>query len=132
MIKICDKLLLKPLIFLFHNSIKSSCSPDIQKRFNIIPVHKESDKQLIKNYRPISPLPMLGKMFEKIIFNRLYNVLLDERLLNPNQSGFRPIQLAAICINQLLVTTHEITGTFDWALGQFPEDIYSNGHFPYG
>ena len=41
MIKICDKSLLKPLIILFENSIKSSCYPDIGKRSNIIPVHKK-------------------------------------------------------------------------------------------
>ena len=41
MIKNCDKSLLKPLIILFENSIKSSCYPDIWKRSNIIPVHKK-------------------------------------------------------------------------------------------
>ena len=51
MIKICDKSLLKPLIILFENSIKSSCYPDIWKRSNIIPVHKKNDKQLVNKYR---------------------------------------------------------------------------------
>ena len=41
MITICDKSLLKPLIILFENSIKSSCYPDIWKRSNNIPVHKK-------------------------------------------------------------------------------------------
>ena len=72
MIKICDKSLLKPLILLFENSIKSSCYPDIWKRSNIIPVHKKNDKQLVNNYRPISLLPIFGKIFEKIIFNKIY------------------------------------------------------------
>ena len=49
MIKICDKSLLKPLILLFENSTKSSCYPDIWKRSNIIPAHK-NDKQLVNNY----------------------------------------------------------------------------------
>ena len=110
MIKICDKSLLKPLIILFENSIKSSCCPDIWKRSNIIPVHKKNDKQLVNNYRPISLLPIFGKIFEKIIFNKIYNFLLEENLLNPNQSGFRP---SDSCINQLLAITHEIFETFD-------------------
>ena len=59
MIKICDKSLLKPLIILFGNSIKSSCYPDICKRSNIILVHKKNDKQLVNNYRPISLLPII-------------------------------------------------------------------------
>ena len=75
MIKMCDKWLLKPLTLLFENSIKSSCYPDIWKRSNIIPVHKKNDKQLVNNYRPISLLPCFGKIFEKIIFNKIYNFL---------------------------------------------------------
>ena len=76
MIKICDKSLLKPLIILFENSIKSSCYPDICKRSSIIPVHKKNYKQLVNNYRPISLSPIFGKIFEKIIFNKIYNFLL--------------------------------------------------------
>ena len=110
MIKICDESLLKPLLILFKNSLKLSCYPDIWKKSNIIPVHKKSDKQLLNNYRPISLLPIFGKIFEKIIFNRIYDFLLKEELLNPNQSGFLP---SDSCINQLLAITHEIFEAFD-------------------
>ena len=102
MIKICDKSILKPLILLFENSTKSSYYPDIWKKSNIIPVHKKNDKQLVNNYRPISLLPIFGKIFEKIIFKRIYNFLSEENLLNHNQSGFRP---SDSCVNQLLSIT---------------------------
>ena len=81
---------------MFRNSIKSSCYPDIWKKSNIIPLHKTNDKQLVENYRPISLLPVFGKTFEKIIFNRIYNFLLEDS-----------------CINQLLAITHEIFEAFD-------------------
>ena len=110
MIKICDKLLLEPLIILFKNSTKSSHYPDIWKRSNIIPVHKKNDKQLVINYRPISLLPIFGKKIGKIIFNKIYCFLIEEKLLNPNQSGFRQ---SDSCINQLLAITHEIFEAFD-------------------
>ena len=110
MIKICDESLLKPLLILFKNSLKLSCYPDIWKKSNIIPAHKKNDKQLLNNYRPISLLPIFGKIFEKIIFNRIYDFLLKEELLNPNQSGFRP---SDSCINQLLAITHEIFEAFN-------------------
>ena len=110
MIKICDKSLLKPLIILFQNSTKSSHYPDIWKKSNIIPVHKKNDKQLVKNYRPISLLPIFGKLFEKIIFNRIYNFLLQEELINPNQSGFCP---SHSCVNQIIAVTHEIFEAFN-------------------
>ena len=110
MIKICDKSILKPLILLFENSIKSSYYPDIWKKSNIIPVHKKNDKKLVNNYRPISLLPIFGTIFEKIIFNRIYNFLSEENLLNNNQSGFHP---SDSCVNQLLSITHEIFEAFD-------------------
>ena len=75
MIKICYKPILKPLILLFKNSTKSSHYPDTWKRSNIIPVHKKNDKRWVNNYRPISLLPIFGKIFEKIIFKRIYNFL---------------------------------------------------------
>ena len=53
---------------------------------------------------------MFGKMFRKIIFNRLYNFLLDEKLLNHNQSGLRPTDSF---LNQLLALTNEILAVFD-------------------
>ena len=80
------------------------------ERTNIIPVHKKNDKQLVNNYRPISLLPIFGKILEKVIFDRIYGFLLEENLLNPNQSGFRP---SDSCINQLLAITHEIFEAFD-------------------
>ena len=110
MIKICDESLVKPLFILFQNSVKSSHFPDIWKKSNIIPVHKKNDKQLIQIYRPVVLLPIFGKIFEKAVINRIYNFLLNERLLNPNQSGFRPLDS---CINQLLAITHEIFESFD-------------------
>ena len=112
MIKICDKSFLKPLLLLFQNSTKLSCFSDIWKRYNIMPVHKKNDKQLVgKNNPPISLLPIFGKNFEKIIFNKIYHFLLEERLLNPNQSGFHPSES---CVNQLLAITHEIFEAFDY------------------
>ena len=110
MIKICEKSLIKPLMLILKKSIRSSCYPDIWKKSNIIPAHKKNDKRLVNNYRPISLLPTFGKNFEKIIFNRIYNHLLKENILNPNQSGFRP---SDSCINQLLAITHEIFKAFD-------------------
>ena len=76
MIKICDKSLLKPLFILFKNSLTLSYYPDIWKKSNIIPAHKKNDKQLVNNYRPISLLPILVKIFEQISFNRIYDFLL--------------------------------------------------------
>ena len=80
------------------------------KLANVIPIIKKGDKQLIKNYRPISLLPICGKMFEKFIFNNLYNYLNGNNLITKNQSGFRPGDSTT---NQLLYLVNEIHKAFD-------------------
>ena len=95
---------------LFPKLTKLSYYPDIWKRCSTIPVHKKNDKQLVKNYQPLSLLPIFGKNSEKIIFNKIYHFLLEEKLSNPNRSGFRP---SDSCINQLRTITHEIFEAFD-------------------
>lgn len=67
-------------------------------------------KNLKKNYRPISLLPLFGKMLEKLIFDTLYEHLNMHDLLNPNQSGFRP---GDSTINQLLTIVHTVFEAFD-------------------
>ena len=77
------------------------------------PVHKKNDKQIISNYRPISLLPILAKVFEKIIFQNLYAYLNANNLITKNQSGFRPYDS---CTNQLLSLVHEIHQSLDCGL----------------
>ena len=69
-----------------------------------------TNKVIYKNYRPVSLLPICGKTFEKLIFNELFNSLLENNLILPSQSGFKPEDS---CINQLLSITHEIYSSFD-------------------
>ena len=73
MIKICASSISKPLAILFRNCLESECFPKEWKKGNIVPVHKKHDKQLIKNYWPVSLLPICSKIFEKVIFNSLLN-----------------------------------------------------------
>ena len=88
----------------------SAIYPDVWKLANVIPIFKKGDKQLIKNYRPISLLPICGKMFEKIIFYNLYNHLNGNNLITKIQSGFRPGDSTT---NQLLYLVNEIHKAFD-------------------
>ena len=62
------------------------------------------------NYRPVSLLPICGKIFERLIFNEMFRFFLDNKLISTNQSGFKP---GDSCMNQLLSITHEIYKSFD-------------------
>ena len=79
-------------------------------KYNIIPVHKKGDKQIIDNYRPVSLLPVCGKIFEKLLFNSILKFLDDNNLLSSNQSGFRP---SNSCEDQLLSVVHDLCASYD-------------------
>ena len=90
MLLLCDVSVVLPLQIIFTNILSTSIYPDIWKIANVTSIFKKGDKQLIKNYRPISLLPICGKILEKIIFNNLYAYLHRNNRITKNQSGFRP------------------------------------------
>ena len=110
MLKLCEPAITEPLYLIFKKCFSSNTFPDVWKKANVIPVHKKGDKQEPKKYRPVSLLPICGKMFETLIFNALYSFFEDLKLLNPCQSGFKKNDS---CINQLVSITHEIYSAFD-------------------
>ena len=110
MIKISDASLLTPLRIIFTICLRQGEFPEIWKCANVVPVHKENEKNVKSNYRPISLLSIFGKMFEKLVYDSLYSHLVFCNLLNPNQSGFRP---GDSTVNQLISITHTIFKAFD-------------------
>ena len=110
MLLLCDDSAILPLKIIFRNILLTSIYPDTWKLANVTPIFKKGDKQLIKNYRPISLLPICGKIFEKIIFNNLYSYFNVNNLITKNQSGFRPGDSTT---NQLLYLVNEIHQAFE-------------------
>ena len=80
---------------------------------------KKGEKDLIKNYRPVSLSLIFGKFFERLIFNFLFKYIDKNKLLHPNQSGFCPFDS---CVNQVLPINHEIFSNFD---SDSPKDIHA-------
>ena len=99
MLKLCATSVSKPLHILFNNSVRNECFLNEWKKANNISVHKKGDRQIIKNYRPVLLLPICSKIFENITLNSLFKYLENNKLLNCNQSGFRP---GDSCLHQLL------------------------------
>ena len=109
MIQICKEITIL-LKLIFDRSLKKGKFPEIWKAANVVPVHKKEDKCLVKNYRPISLLPIFAKVFERVIYNSLFNYFLHNKLFTPSQSGFLP---GDSCIAQLLSIIHEIQSAFN-------------------
>ena len=76
----------------------------------MVPIHKKENKQLLKNYRPISLLPICANIFEKLLFNHLYNYFHSNNRITERQSGFRPGDSTT---NQLIDLVNEIHCSFD-------------------
>ena len=111
MIKLCGKSIAHPISLIFQSILNDGVFPDDREKSNIVLCHKKDSKNLIKNYRPISLLPIISKVFERLIYNSLYNYFIQNKLFTECQSGFMP---GDSCVAQLLSITHEIYNSFDY------------------
>ena len=73
MIKLCGISIFKPLEIIFQNCLSSGKFPSEWKKANVVPTFKKGDKQCIKNYRPVSVLPVCGKVFERLLYNKMFS-----------------------------------------------------------
>ena len=96
MIQLCGDSITLPPILIFKFSPMNGSFPDTWKMANIIPIHKKEEKNIVKNYRPISLLPIFAKVFEKLLFNSLFAHFHDNDLFTKCQSGFMPVDLLHI------------------------------------
>lgn len=76
------------LAFIFNKSVNQGIFPDLMKNSKLIPLFKSGCKQDASNYRPISVLPVLGKIFEKILLKQLICHFNTKGLLHKHQFGF--------------------------------------------
>ncbi len=102
--------IVEPLCKIFEESFEKGIYPSTLKKANIVTVHKKGSRWFKNNYRSISLLQILGKIFEKLLFDKTYSHLCANGLLTPVKSGFRP---GDSTINQLLSITHKIYSAFE-------------------
>ena len=80
----------------------TSTYPRSFKSAQLFPIHKSGDPTKIQNYRPISLLPVLNKLVEKIIASQINKYVTDHKLLNENQFGFREGRACENAAHELL------------------------------
>ena len=74
---------------IFTDSIRTGTFPSILKIARIMPLHKGKNNKIISNYRPISLLPILSKLIEKLLKTRVLQFINDNNILYNRQFGFR-------------------------------------------
>ena len=80
-----------PITNLVNKMINDGLFPDKLKIAKIIPIYKKNDLHLFENYRPISILPSFSKIFEKILYNQMFNYFTNSDLFYKSQYGFRSL-----------------------------------------
>ena len=96
------------LVYIFNTSLEKSQFSDPWKISRVSPIFKDGEKTEKSNYRPISVLPVVSRLFEKLVFRQLYQYLNDNCFINSNQSGFRELHSTVTCL---------LKNTDDWYNG---------------
>ena len=81
--------LVPQLVYMFNLSLSTGIFPDGWKRATIIPLYKGGTKTEVSNYRPVSLLPLPGKLLEKIVHACLTHFLDENKIISDKQGGFR-------------------------------------------
>ena len=88
-LKICGESISKPLEIIFKSCIAKGQFPNEWKKANVVAVHEKGDKQVLRNYPPVSLLPICKKIFQRLIYYDLYEFFIKNYVISSNQSGFK-------------------------------------------
>jgi hypothetical protein len=91
---------------LFNRAIEESTYPDALKLTKVIELYKSKDTTLAINYRPISLLPIIAKLLDKIVNTQLMDHLLTNNLISPTQYAFRPGSNTTMALQSVLSDIH--------------------------
>ena len=100
-IKMSSPVIAPILELLFNKCLTNGSFPRSLKIGKIVPIHKKGPKNECCNYRPITLLSPLSKIFEKCIYKQMYTYLEKYNLLTPNQFGFRQNCSTSLAVRQL-------------------------------
>ncbi len=105
MLKLSSSYICDSLCSLINRSLTLGRFPDSLKKANVTPLFKQGHKNDKGNYRPISILPSISKIFERIVYIKLYEFLSESNFFVNFQSGFRANDST---VNQLIDISHLI------------------------
>ena len=118
-LKISSRFLLKPLTHICNLSISQGIFPEQLKIANVIHLYKSDDSTSFNNYRPVSVLCVLSKIFEKIMYNRVAAFLEIFKILHDNQYGFRKKSSTHVALLTFIDKVIEAIENGEYAIGVF-------------
>ena len=118
-LKIMKPFFSKWLCKIINLSLEVFIFPDLLKVAKVTPIHKKDSKLNHENYRPISLLSVLSKIFEKIIYKRMYSFLTKNKLIYERQYGFRSNYSTNYALANLTERIKSSLDTKDYVCGIF-------------
>lgn len=118
-VKKCFGHLATPLGHIFNLSLSQGIFPEHLKIAKVTPIYKKGEETELGNYRPISVLPFFSKVLEKIMYNRLYKYLTENKMLYNKQFGFRKSHSTEHAIIELVDQILSAFDQNDFVLGVF-------------
>ena len=100
--KISADIISSPLLTIINRCIETGNFPECLKIAKVVPLFKAKNRRDVKNFRPISLLPIIAKIFEKHIYNQLNYFVEMNQILCKQQAGFRKNSSTCISIAKLL------------------------------
>ena len=89
LLKFVKNVISEPLSIIINQMLKLGIFPDSLKISKVVPLYKKDDQTNLSNYRPISLLPSISKIFEKVLLEQLTTYLDNNNLIHNHQYGFR-------------------------------------------
>ena len=89
LIRECADLISPYISIIFNCCLTTGTFPDDWKLAKVTPIFKQGDRSDMNNYRPISVISAIAKVFERIVYNQLSSYLSENNILSKYQSGFR-------------------------------------------
>ena len=118
-IKILSAVISPTLFLIINKCILNGTVPDEMKVSKIKPLFKKGDATLLNNHRPISLLPCVSKIFERVLFNQLYEYFDRNDLLTQHQYGFRKNHSTEFAAMELIDRVANLL-----ELGKIPFNLY--------
>ena len=78
------------ITLIINQTLSTGIFPSKLKTAKVILVYRKNDKALLKNYRPISVLPVVSKIIENVMHNQMMDYFTSNELFSSQQYGFRP------------------------------------------
>ena len=118
-LKTTRRSIIGPLCYLCNISLTEGVFPDELKLANVLPLFKSGDPLLFNNFRPVSLLCVLSKVFEKVMYSRLLSFLDEQQILIKNQFGFRKHHASYMALMLMMDEITKALNNNDCVIGVF-------------